>query len=188
MAALAQMATPAAYPVAPEPAACVVAPVPVDEIVRIMGTPVTSLASPTSFVIPEGEPADAETASEVVAALYQVFACANAGDAPRFASLYTDDFLRVFFAGVPTAELIAFLSAPPQPLSDDQKRTIVRIGEVQRHADGRAGVLIVLDEPDDPRTEEPDYVLLERVGDRWLVDEIHEDGGVTGCRGFKVIG
>ena len=35
----------------------------------------------------------------------------------------------------------------------------------------------MLDEPDDPRTEEPDFVNLERVEGRWLVDEIHEDIG-----------
>jgi hypothetical protein len=38
----------------------------------------------------------------------------------------------------------------------------------------------VLDEPDDPRTEEPDFVNLERVEGRWLVDEIHEDIGTAG--------
>jgi hypothetical protein len=176
-AARAQMATPAAYPTTPDAADCVVAPKPVEEILTIMATPVAATASPAPFVIPEGEPADERTADAVVATLYQVFACANAGYAPRFASLYTDDFLRDFFAGVPASDLVGFLSAPPQPLPDEQKRVIIRIGEVQRHPDGRAGVPIILDEPDDPRTEEPDYVILARVDGRWLVDEIHEDAG-----------
>jgi hypothetical protein len=43
--------------------------------------------------------------------------------------------------------------------------------------DGRARVEIILDEPDDPRTEEPDTVILLQVDGRWLVDEIHEDVG-----------
>ena len=38
----------------------------------------------------------------------------------------------------------------------------------------------MLDEPDDPRTEEPDFVNLERVEARWLVDETHEDIGTAG--------
>ena len=41
--------------------------------------------------------------------------------------------------------------------------------------DGRARVVIVLDEPDDPRAEEPDTVILRKVDGRWLVDEIRED-------------
>jgi hypothetical protein len=41
-------------------------------------------------------------------------------------------------------------------------------------------VIIVLDEPDDARSEEPDIAILEPVSGRWLVDEIHEDGGAAG--------
>ena len=40
--------------------------------------------------------------------------------------------------------------------------------------DGRAGVTIIFDELDDPRTEEPDDVILVGRAGRWLVDEIHE--------------
>jgi hypothetical protein len=103
-----------------------------------------------------------------------------AGDPLRVAILYIDDFIRDFFGGVPRQDLLDFLGTPPLPLPEDQKRIIVRIGEVQLLSDGRAAVVIVLDEPDDPRTEEPDFVNLERVEGRWLVDEIHEDIGTAG--------
>jgi hypothetical protein len=103
-----------------------------------------------------------------------------AGDPLSVASLYTDDFIRDFFGGVPRQDLLDFLGSPSQPLAEDRKQIIVRIGEVQLLSDGRAGVVIVLDEPDDPRTEEPDFVNLERVEGCWLVDEIHEDIGPTG--------
>jgi hypothetical protein len=177
----AQTATPAAYPVAPDPSECVAEPASPEEIVTILATPVAETAgSPTPFVAPEGEPADAETSDEVIATLRQVFACANAGDALRVASFYTDDFVRDFFGGVPTGDLLEFLAIPPQPLPEDQKRIIIRFGEVQLLPDGRAGVVIVLDEPDDPRTEEPDFAILERVEGRWLVDELHEDAGAAG--------
>jgi hypothetical protein len=69
--------------------------------------------------------------------------------------------------------------APPTPLPEDQRRIIVRFGEVQLLPDGRAGLVTVLDEPEDPRTEEPDYLFLEQVDGRWLVDEVVEDGGAA---------
>ncbi|MDQ3228026.1 MAG: hypothetical protein M3Q50_15530 [Chloroflexota bacterium] len=173
-----QPATPAVYPVAPAPSECVIASVPLEEIVAIRETPVPDAAAiPAPFTIPAGRPADTETTVDVIATLRQVFACANVGDPLRCASLYSDDFLRSFFGGVPRDDVIAFLSLPPQFFPEDQKRVIIRFGKVQLLSDGRAGVIIVLDEPDDPRREEPDYAILERIDGRWLVDEIHEDGG-----------
>ena len=177
---LAQKATPAAYPVAPDPSECVIDPAPIEEIAAILGTPVAEPAvSPSPFVPPASQPADPETSAKVVATLRQIFACANAGDPLRFSSLFTDDFVRNFFADVPLEDLLDFLAIPPQPLPENQERIIIRFGEVQLLPDGRAGVVVVLDEPDDPRIEEPDYAILEQVEDRWLVDELHEDRGVT---------
>ncbi|MCC2628682.1 MAG: hypothetical protein K0S14_2332, partial [Thermomicrobiales bacterium] len=89
---------------------------------------------------------------------------------------------RVFFSRVPLEDLLEFLAIPPQPLPTDQKRIIIRLGEVQLLPDGRAGVGIVLDEPADARTEEPDYVILEHGEGRWLVHELHEDGGTAGTQ------
>ena len=173
---LAQSATPAAYPVAPDPSECKVRPASPEEISTILGTKVPEpAASPTPFVIPPAKPANTETSTEVIATLRQLFACANAGDALRVASFYTDDFVRDFFGGVPTGDLMEFLSVPPQPLPAAQKRNIIRFERVQILPDGRAGVVIVLDELDDPRIEEPDFAILEQVEGRWLVDEIHED-------------
>ena len=175
---VAQTATPAAYPVAPDPRECVTEPAPIEEIAVILGTPVAEpIDSATPFVPPATSPADAETSADVVATLRQLFACTSAGDALRVASFYTDDFIRDFFGDVPRQDLLDFLTTPPRPLPDDQKRIIVRLGGVQLLPDGRAGVVIVLDEPDDPRTEEPDFAILEHAEGRWLVDELHEDGG-----------
>ncbi len=90
---------------------------------------------------PAGQPADPETSAEVVATLRQIFACANAGDPLRVSSLFTDDFVRNFFGGVPLEDLLDFLAIPPQPLPEDQERIIIRFGEVQLLPDGRAGVV-----------------------------------------------
>lgn len=175
--ASAQTPPPATYPLTPNPKDCAVEPAPLEGVVNVLQTPVAAPASPTPFVPPLSVPADAEVASDVVATLYEVFACANAGAPLRVVSLFTADFMRAFFSDASLEEVAGFLVTEPQPLPEEERRVIVRLGEVQMLPDGRAGVLIVLDEPDDPRTEEPDYAILEQVVGRWLVDEIHEDGG-----------
>ncbi len=180
-----QSGTPEPFPVAPHPAECIVSPRPLAEVVAVLSAaPEATTHAPeidaTPFVIPPGKPADAETAADVETALRQVFACTNAGDFLRIFALFSDDFLRDFFAGVPIDDgVIALLGAPAQPLPADQQRIIRGFGEVRLLADGRAGVTIILDEPDDPRHEEPDYAILKRVDGHWLVDEIHEDGGAA---------
>ena len=147
-----------------------------DDVLAVLAaTPATPVAATPETVDAQGMPADAATADAVRATLLQVFACANAGDPLRFASLYSDQFLRDFFGGVPQADLEAFLGMPAQPLPAEQRRIIRGVGDVELLPDGRARVVIILDEPDDPRTEEPDTVILRQVDGRWLVDEIHED-------------
>lgn len=180
--ALAQeMATPGPFPLTPDPAACVAEALTVDDVLAVLAAaPATPAAATPDVIGAAGTAADAETAEAVKATLLQVFACANAGDPLRFASFYTDLFLRDFFGGVPQADLEAFLGMPPQPLPAEQRRIIRDMGDVERLPDGRARVVIILDEPDDPRTEEPDTVILRQVEGQWLVDEIHEDGAAGG--------
>lgn len=180
--ALAQeMATPGPFPQAPEPAACVAEALTTEDVLAVLAAaPATPIAATPEAVDAQGTPADAATADAVKATLLQVFACANAGDPLRFASLYSDQFLRDFFGGVPQADLEAFLGMAPQPLPAEQRRIIRGVGDAELLPDGRARVVIILDEPDDPRTEEPDTVILRQVDGHWLVDEIHEDGGVGG--------
>lgn len=176
------VASPEAWPQTPDPAACVIAPSSADAILAVLdaaATPAAMLAAtpaatPLALTAP-GEPADAATTEAVHQTLYQLFACANAGDPLRFASFYTDPFLVEFFGGAPRGDLEAFLATPAQPLPDEERRIIRGIGDVELLADGRARVVIVLDEPSDPRTDEPDTVLLREVDGRWLVDEIHEN-------------
>lgn len=176
-----EMATPGPYPQTPDPAGCVADAMTVDAALAALAPTLATPAAATPDAVAEtGVPADAETADAVKATLLQVFACANAGDPLRVASLYSEPFLRDFFGGVPQADLEAFLEAPPQPLPAEQRRIIRGMGEVDLLADGRARVVIVLDEPDDPRAEEPDTVILREVDGRWLVDEIHEDAATGG--------
>jgi hypothetical protein len=174
-------ATPAAYPLTPDPAGCRVAPRALEEVAAVVATPAAAPASPTPFARPAGEPADAATAAAVEGTVRELFACVNGGAFLRFFALFTDDYLRGFLAGTPMdADVAALFAADPAPLPEAERRVIVRIGEAEALPDGRVGVVVVLDEPADPRTEEPDYVVLERVGGRWLVDAVVEDGGLAG--------
>jgi hypothetical protein len=171
-----EMATPGPFPLTPDPAMCVAEAVTADDVLAVLAAPLaTSAVATPDAVVTQGTPADAATADAVKETLLQVFACANAGDPLRFASLYTDQFLRDFFGGVPQADLETFLGMPPQPLPAEQQRIIRGMENVDLLPDGRARVVIILDEPDDSRTEEPDTVVLRHIGGRWLVDEIHED-------------
>ena len=171
-----EMATPGPFPHTPDAAACATEAMTVEDVLAALVAPAATPAVATpDAVVAAGKAADAATADAVKATLLQVFACANAGDPLRFANLYTDAFLRDFFDGVPQADLEAFLGMAPQPLPAEQQRIIRGVGDVEILPEGRARVVIILDEPDDPRTEEPDTVILRQVDGRWLVDEIHED-------------
>ena len=120
-----EMATPGPFPQTTDPAACVVEPLTPDDVLMVLAAaPATPAVATPGPVSAQGTPADAETAGAVTATLLQVFACANAGDPLRFASLYTDQFLRDFFGGVPQADLEAFLAMAPQPLPAEQQRII----------------------------------------------------------------
>ena len=177
----AQGSTPVAYPVAPAPPECRAEPRPMADVLAVVGPPGASTpvpATPTAKrgTLPAGVPADEPIAAAGMATLYNLFACTNAGDFLRVFSFFTDDFLRDFLAGTPlTDEVVALFEAPARALPAEQQRVIVRFGQPVLLEDGRLGVPIVLDEPDDPRTEEPDFAILEMVGGRWLVDEIIED-------------
>src|SRR5688500_15949031 len=62
--ALAQTATPAVYPTAPDPNECVVESTPMEDIAAILGTPVAEPDdNATPFAPPAGQPADAETSA-----------------------------------------------------------------------------------------------------------------------------
>ena len=174
---MAQTGTPAGYPSAPDPRALLSASI--EEIAAILSTPVAELSDSATPFVPA---AGSRRREDIRGSLCDVATalCLRQRRRPSAdRNLYTDEFIRDFFGGVPREDLLDFLATPPQPLTDDQKRVIVRMGEVRLLPDGRLGVVIVLDEPNDPRSEEPDFVILERVEGRWLADEIDEDAGTT---------
>lgn len=139
------------YPFAPDPKACTVTPRSVDSIVAAVGSP-AEVVDQMESILPQGTRASAKISEAVTDTIVQLFACTNAGDFLRVYAFFSDRFLQQFFTGTPlTAEVIAYISAPPQPLPSDQLRIIASIGEVRLLDDERAVVDVVVDEPGAPR-------------------------------------
>ena len=178
----AQDATPGAFPLTPDPLECTIAPRLVAAIIALAGTPgadqaVPPTASPPPFVPPAGAPADAATVAAVTATVRAVVACANARNTRALLALATDDYVRRFLAGRDPADpaFVAALGATPVAEPPEGWTTLVRLAWVRVLPDGRVGALVVLDRPQDPRPEEPTFVVLAPRGDRWLIDEVATD-------------
>lgn len=178
--AVAQDATPAvvvAFPLSPGAAECMVEPRPLADFERLLlATPQvgsSAPASPTPFAMPEGEPADAGTASGVTATLVEIFACYSAGDPRRFHALYTDEGLqRAYPPGMVTQEFFDdFFAASPVPSVPEARPTILAVEDVVVLADGRVGTLLRSDEPDFGGLQAV-YYIFARVGERYLVDDV----------------
>jgi hypothetical protein len=176
--------TPVTFPVSPDAVECMVEARPLADFERLLlATPTTGPADPTTFVVPEGEPADATTVSGVTATLLELYACYQAGDPRRFHALFTDAGVqRAFPPGMVTPEFIdEFFAASPVPAEDpDQRATILAIEDVTRLPDGRVGALVRSDEPEFGGLQAV-YWIFVQAGDRFLADElIHglpTDGG-----------
>ncbi len=188
--ALAQDGTPApvTFPVSPDAVECTVAARPLADFERLLLTtpqadPAAAAASPTPFVMPEGESADTTTVTGVTTTLLELYACYQAGDPRRFHALFTDEGLqRAFPPDLVTQEFIdEFFAASPVPAEGpEQRATILAIEEVTHLADGRVGALVRSDEPEFGGLQTV-YWIFVQAEDRFLVDElIHglpTDGG-----------
>lgn len=182
--AAAQEGTPAAvtFPISPDAVECTVEARPLADFERLLlatpqADPAAAAASPTPFVIPEGEPADAATVSGVTTTLIEMYACFQAGDTRRFHALFTDEGLqRAFPPGMVTQEFIdEFFAASPVPVEDpDQRASILAIEDVTLLPDGRVGALVHSDEPDFGGLWTVYWIFVE-VGNRFLVDDVIHD-------------
>jgi hypothetical protein len=180
----AQEGTPAAvtFPISPDAVGCTVEARPLADFERLLlatpqADPAAAAASPTPFVIPEGEPADAAAVSGVTTTLLEMYACFQAGDPRRFHALFTDEGLqRAFPLGTVTQEFIdEFFAASPVPVEDpDRRATILAIEDMRLLPNGRVGALVHSDEPEFGGLWTVYWIFVE-VGDRFLVvDVIHD--------------
>jgi hypothetical protein len=177
--ASAQEATPVPGLIVPEPAECTVAPREIHEFAALLATPAAvsdAAATPTPVTIPIGQPADAATVAEITRTTRETFACFSAGDYLRVFALVTDDAVRQLQAqGILSAEVVPFFAATPVVAPPEYRAGYLAITDVSLLPDGRVGAFIVEVDPTlPPEGAETDYLVFERVGDRWLVDEIIE--------------
>lgn len=184
---VAQEATPGAtIPVSPDAAECTVEPRPLADFERLLlTTSPAAPASPTPFVVPAGEPADAAAVSGVTATLIELYACYQAGDPRRFHALFTDNGLqRSYPPGMVTQEFFDdFFAASPVPVEGAEDRaTLLAIEDVVLLDDGRVGALVRSDEPEFGGLQASYYVFVQ-AGNHYLVDDVIHglptDGGTS---------
>lgn len=173
--ASAQSGTPEAGFTTPDPLDCRIEPRTVDELIALIpadgSTPVPAAASPTPFVAPDGEPADAASAAGVTATAEELFACINANDFLRVFALFTDAYLQRSIAveGV-TEEGLGFLAADLEPRSPEEWDA-VSVRDIRVLPDGRIGAFVVARNPA-AEADSADFTIFVEEGDRYLIDEV----------------
>lgn len=177
---IAQETTPTpTFPATPNPAQCQVEPRLADAIVALLGTPpaptvpdsATPASEPSRIEVPLGRPANADVEAGVIATVYELQSCFNAGDFRRAFALVTDAYLQDFADEASlTAQDIAFFTAEPTPVLMDARTSILAVTDVSLLGSGRAGAFVITDTPfTGPDTT---YMNFVQQGDRWLVDEV----------------
>jgi hypothetical protein len=135
--------------------------------------------------LPRGESADPETVAAVTAAAREFAGCLNAGDVPRWLALMTDGSLPEAVEPDGVAALFEATGIPTPVEIVGPEIARVRVSNVRVLPDGRVGAVVVwgvTDNPDPKPSNEANFHIFQRVGDRWLLDE--EIGGyVQGERG-----
>lgn len=168
----------------PAPEECMIAPVS-PETFRPAGTLTPSAAptplppvGPDTFPWPQGEAAAQDEIDGVTRTLREFSACANAGDYQRRLALYTDRALRPQFEALDEAgwaSTLAFVATPAAAVPDGQREWVDSITAVRRLPDGRVGAHVVTIDPVNHPHQSAAVVIFALVGDRWLIDEVHQD-------------
>ena len=184
----AQDATPVPGLIVPEPAECTIVPRSLNEFAALLATPAAvseTAATPTPITIPLGQPADDATIAEITRTARETFACFSAGDYLRVFALVTDDAVRQLQAqGILSAEVVPFFAATPVAVPSELRAGYLALTDIVVLPDGRVGAFIVEVDPTlPPEGAETDYLVFERVGDRWLIDEIVETWTAAGPGG-----
>lgn len=136
-----------------------------------LATPAAALATPETFTLPEGTPADEKTVEAVTAAIRQSLACGNAGDTLRLFSTLTDSYIASLLvdAGLSTMSpaIYDFLATPIAAPAEVQV-SLDAIENVQVLLDGRIGAIVTTT---DTETSRSFVVLVEREGN-YLIDRV----------------
>ncbi len=170
----------------PDPALCTIDPV-LPASFLPAGTPTPKPAptpaadvGPNSFPWPQGEPANQEEIEGITRTIREFHACANAGDYPRRLALYTERAIRPQFEALDATgwkSAIDYAATPPAAVPAGERGWIDSIVDVQRLPDGRVGAYVAAIDPVNHPHEVNAVVIFAKVGDRWLIDEVHSDPG-----------
>ena len=135
-------------------------------------TPEAEVASPTPFVAPEGESADAETVAGVTETAEELFACYNANDLLRVFALFTDDYLqRSFAAEGMTEEALGFFAATPEARAPEERESI-SVRDVRVLPDGRVGAFLAGRNPEGDPADFTDFTIFVEAEGRYLIDDV----------------
>jgi hypothetical protein len=141
--------------------------------------------APSPADLPRGESADPETVAAVTAAAREFAGCINAADVPRWLALMTDRSLPEV-VGPDGVTAMFEATATPSPVEIvGPEIARVRVSNVRVLPDGRVGAVVVwgvTHNPDPKPSNEANFHIFQRVGDRWLLDE-EISGYVQGERG-----
>lgn len=128
------------------------------------------LPEPVPYVVPEGEPADDETARRVDALLDAFVDCVNRGDFVGFLSLFSDDFLRRHFGSF-NVSLDDLDTYELEPMAPEERLELEEVRDVVRLPDGRVAVLVLLHQGEVSSPELTSLLILTERGGRLVIDE-----------------
>lgn len=112
------------------------------------------------------EPAPPEVAAGVADTMRELLACINAGDIQRQYALYSDRWLGLI--GLPLDDL----SLPSEPRRRSERAAFLAFYYVHLFPDGRAGAVVVIDDPKAVSPVEAFYVVFSQTRDGWRLDDI----------------
>jgi hypothetical protein len=144
-----------------------------DEVVALLraGGIATPAATTGGQTLPEGIPADAETATVMERVVRLWLACQNEGEALRAWSLFSDGYLYRLLSrqGAPLTDAYRVL-ATPAPTSIEAS-TLLEIKGQRILPDGRLGTTVVIAYPSVPMPKRF-FFYFTRVDSRLLIDGI----------------
>jgi hypothetical protein len=129
------------------------------------GNTSASGATPAPFAMPEGEPADDATITELTTLYQQLVDCLNQGDYLRAYALYSDDYLLRNLS----QDQIAGMAATPVAAEESQRVSFGGVLDARMLEDGRVGALVTT------HSEQAGdlivFTIVRREGDQLLIDD-----------------